>query len=136
VGLFLFPGHHTGSIRNTQEQILENGGEEKNTAEGTSTNQSKLVLNSLLLLLLPPPHHHYSLRFQVRNWYASPNVIRMMKSRRIRLAGCVAWMEEMSNVYNILVGKPKEKRPLGGPRRRWKNNNIMNLREIWWVWTG
>jgi len=70
------------------------------------------------------------------NWYASPNVIRMMKSRRIRLAGCVAWMEEMSNVYNILVGKPKEKRPLGGPRRRWKNNNIMNLREIWWVWTG
>jgi hypothetical protein len=41
-------------------------------------------------------------------------------------------MREMRNVYNILVGKPEGKRPLGRLRRRWEDNNRMDLREIGW----
>jgi hypothetical protein len=43
--------------------------------------------------------------------YNSPNIIRMIKSRRMKLAGHVARMGEMRNPYGILVGKPVEKRP-------------------------
>jgi hypothetical protein len=46
----------------------------------------------------------------------------VMKSRKIRLAGHVACMGERRDVYNILVGKPEGKGPLGRPRRRWENN--------------
>jgi hypothetical protein len=49
-------------------------------------------------------------------------VIRVIKSRRIRLAGHVARMGEKRKAYRILVGKPKGKRPLGRPRRRWVGN--------------
>jgi hypothetical protein len=52
--------------------------------------------------------------------YASPNIVKVIKSRRMRWAGHVAHIEEMRNIYNILVGKPKGKRPLGRPRRRWE----------------
>jgi hypothetical protein len=54
--------------------------------------------------------------------YSSPNIIRIIKSRRIRWAGHVARMGEKRNAYRILVGKPEGKRPLGSPRRRWVNN--------------
>jgi hypothetical protein len=47
--------------------------------------------------------------------YASPNIIRVVKSRK---AGHIARMEEKRNAYEILVGKPEEKRPFGRPRRR------------------
>jgi hypothetical protein len=44
---------------------------------------------------------------------------------------------EVKNAYNILVGKPKEKRPLGRPKDRWEDNIRMDLGEIVWeVWTG
>jgi hypothetical protein len=58
--------------------------------------------------------------------------VRMIKSRRMRCAGHVARMGEKRNAYRILVGKPEEKRPLGGPRRRWVDNIKMDLREIGW----
>jgi hypothetical protein len=51
------------------------------------------------------------------NLYSSPNIIRMIKSRRIGWAGHVARMEETRNVYRIFVGQPEGKRPLGRPRR-------------------
>jgi hypothetical protein len=54
----------------------------------------------------------------------------MIKSRRMRLAGHVARMVEKRNAYRILVGKPKAKRQLGRPRRRWVENIKMDLREI------
>jgi hypothetical protein len=38
----------------------------------------------------------------------------------------------MGNAYNILVGKPEQKKPLGGPTRRWEDNIRKHLREIWW----
>jgi hypothetical protein len=50
--------------------------------------------------------------------YSSPDIIRQIKSKRMRLAWHVACMEEGRNVYRVLVGKPEGKRPLERPRRR------------------
>jgi hypothetical protein len=55
---------------------------------------------------------------ELHDFYASPNIIRMIKSRRMRCEGHVAWMGEMRNTYNILVGKPEGKRTLGRTKRR------------------
>jgi hypothetical protein len=57
---------------------------------------------------------HYE---ELHNLYSSPNIIRMIKSKRMRWAGHVARMGETRNAYKILVGKPEGKRPLGRPRR-------------------
>ena len=54
----------------------------------------------------------------------------VLKSRRLRLAGHVARMEEVRSAFKILTGKPTGKRPLGRPRRRWKDNIRMDLEEI------
>ncbi|KAJ4444582.1 hypothetical protein ANN_06378 [Periplaneta americana] len=51
--------------------------------------------------------------------YSSPDIIRNIKSRRLRWAGHVASMGESRNAYRVLVGRPEGKRPLGRPRRRW-----------------
>jgi hypothetical protein len=64
--------------------------------------------------------------------YSSPNIIRMIKSRRMRWAGHVARMGEKRNAYRILVGKPEGRGPLGRPRRRWVENIKIDLREIGW----
>jgi hypothetical protein len=64
----------------------------------------------------------------LHNMYCSPSIIRMMKSRRMRLVGYVARKDEKRNAYRILVGKPEGKRPLGRPRRRWVDNIRMDLR--------
>jgi transcription termination factor 2 len=69
---------------------------------------------------------------ELHNLYSSPNIIRMIKSRRMRWAGHVARMGETRNTYRILVGKPEGKRPLGRPKRRWVDNIKMDLREIGW----
>ena len=59
--------------------------------------------------------------------YTSPNIIRMIKSRRIIWAGHVARMGERSGVHRVMVWKPEGKRPLGRTRRRWEHNIKMNL---------
>jgi hypothetical protein len=59
---------------------------------------------------------------ELHNLYSLPNIIRMIESRRMILAGHVARMEEMRNAYEILVGKSEGKRPLGRIRRRWVDN--------------
>jgi hypothetical protein len=64
---------------------------------------------------------------ELRNLYQSPNIIRMIKSRRMRWAGHVARMGTTRNAYRILVGKPEGKRPLGRPRRSWLDNIKMDL---------
>jgi hypothetical protein len=69
---------------------------------------------------------------ELHSLYSSPSIIRMVKSRRMRWAGHVARIREKRNAYRILVGKPKGKRPLGRPRRRWVDNIKMDLREIGW----
>jgi hypothetical protein len=64
--------------------------------------------------------------------YFSPNIIRMIKSGRMRWAGHVARMGVSRNAYRILVGKPEGKRPLGRLRRRRVDNIKIDLREIGW----
>jgi hypothetical protein len=49
---------------------------------------------------------------ELHNVYASPNIVRVIESRRMRWTGYVARMGEMGNIYNMLVGKPEGKRPL------------------------
>ena len=62
--------------------------------------------------------------------YSSPNIIRDLKSRRLRWAGHVARMEQFKYAYRVLVEKPENKRPLGRPRRTWEDNIKMDLREV------
>jgi hypothetical protein len=64
---------------------------------------------------------------ELNNLYSSPNMVRVIKSRRIRWAGHVARMGEGKGVYRVLVGKTERRRPLGRPRRRWKDNIRMDL---------
>jgi hypothetical protein len=66
---------------------------------------------------------------ELHNLYSSPSIIRIVKPRRMRWAGHVAQMGEKRNMYRLLVGKPEGKRPLGRPRRRWIDNNKMDLLE-------
>jgi hypothetical protein len=68
--------------------------------------------------------------------YSSPNIIWVIKSRRMRWAGHVACMGEGRGAYRILVGRP-EGRPLERPRRRWEDNIKMDLQEVGWgAWSG
>ncbi|KAJ4436661.1 hypothetical protein ANN_16792 [Periplaneta americana] len=62
--------------------------------------------------------------------YSSLDIIRTIKSRRLRWAGHVARMGESRNAYRVLVGRPEGKRALGRPRRRWEDNIKMDLREV------
>jgi hypothetical protein len=64
------------------------------------------------------------------NLYSSPNIVRVIKSRRMRWVGHVARMGEGKCVYRGLVGRTESKRPLGRPRRRWEDNIKLDLREI------
>jgi hypothetical protein len=69
---------------------------------------------------------------KLRDFYSSPSIIRIIKSRRMRWAGHVARMGEKRNAYRFLVRNPEGKGPLGRPRRRWVNNIKMDLLEIGW----
>jgi hypothetical protein len=67
---------------------------------------------------------------ELHNLYTSPDIIRQVKSRRMKCAGHVARMAEERKLYKVLVGKPEGKRPFGRPRRRWEDGIRMDLREI------
>jgi hypothetical protein len=67
---------------------------------------------------------------ELNDLYSLPNIVRVIKSRRIRWAGHVARMGEDRAVYKVLVGKPERKRPLGRPRRRWEHNIKRDLQEV------
>jgi hypothetical protein len=60
----------------------------------------------------------------------SPNIIHVIKTRRIRWTRHVACMRERKRAYRILVRKPEEQRPLGRPGRRWEHNINMDLQEV------
>jgi hypothetical protein len=64
---------------------------------------------------------------ELNDLYSSPNIVRVLKSRRMRWAGHVARMGERRGVYRVLVRKPEGKIPLGRPRRRWEDNIKMDL---------
>jgi hypothetical protein len=69
---------------------------------------------------------------ELNDLYSSPNIIRVIKPRRMRWAGHVARMGEERGAYRILVGRPEGRRPLGTPRRRWEDNIKTDLREVGW----
>jgi hypothetical protein len=67
---------------------------------------------------------------ELNGLYSSSSIFRVIKARRMRWAGHVARMGEVRGAYNILVGRPEGRRPLGRPRRRWEDNIKMDLTEI------
>jgi hypothetical protein len=67
---------------------------------------------------------------ELHDLYASPSIVRVIKARRVRWVGHVACMGEVRGAYNILVGKPEGRRPLGRSRRGWEDNIKMDLWEI------
>jgi hypothetical protein len=67
---------------------------------------------------------------ELHNLYSSTDIIRQIKSRRMRWAGHVACMGEGRNAYRVLMREPEGKRPLEKPRHRWKDGIKMDLREI------
>jgi hypothetical protein len=67
---------------------------------------------------------------ELHGLYCSPSIIRVIKARRMRWAGHVTRMGEVRGAYNILVGKPERRRPLGRPRHRWEDDIKMDPREI------
>jgi hypothetical protein len=62
--------------------------------------------------------------------YSSPNILRVIKPRRMRWAGHVARMGERRVAYRVLVGTPEGRRPQGRPRHRWEENIKTDLREV------
>jgi hypothetical protein len=78
------------------------------------------LLNYLFKVIL-------SVNEELNDLYSSPNIVWVIKSRRMRWAGHVARMGEERGVYRVLVGKPEGRRPLGRPRRRWVDNIRMDL---------
>jgi hypothetical protein len=74
------------------------------------------------------------LSLELHGLYSSPSIIKVLKAMRMRWAGHVARMGEVMDAYNILVGGPEGRRPLGKPRSRWEDNIKMDIREIgFWV---
>jgi len=67
---------------------------------------------------------------EINDLYSSPNIVRVIKSRRMRWAGHVARMGEERGAYRVLVGKPEGRRPLGRPSYRWVDNIRMDLQEV------
>ena len=67
---------------------------------------------------------------ELNDLYSSPNIVCVIKSRRMRWAGHVAHMGEERRVYSVLVGKPEGRRPLGRPSPRWVDNIRMDLQEV------
>jgi hypothetical protein len=64
---------------------------------------------------------------ELHGLYSSSSIVRVINSRMMRRAGYVAPMGEVRGAYNILVGRPEERRRLGRPRRRWEDNIKMDL---------
>jgi hypothetical protein len=68
--------------------------------------------------------------YELHSLYSSPNIVRMIKSRRMRWSEHVARMGEGKDVYRVLVGRSEGKRPLGRSRHRWEDNIKLDFREL------
>jgi hypothetical protein len=70
--------------------------------------------------------------YELKDLYSSPNIIRVITSRKMRWAWHVAGMGKRRVAYRVLVGKPEVKIPLLKPRRRWENSIEMDIQEVGW----
>jgi hypothetical protein len=73
---------------------------------------------------------------EINDLYCSPNIVRVIRSRRMRWEGCVARVGERRDVYRVLVGKHEGKRPLGRPRLRWEDVILRRIFKKWDVGHG
>ena len=74
---------------------------------------------------------------ELNDWYSSPDIVRVIKSRRMGWMGHVARMGERGGVDRVLVGRPEGRRPLGISRLRWEDNIKLDLQDMGVrVWTG
>ena len=94
------------------------------------SHASRSLFNGLPWFLLPAGEYCFIHNEELNDLYSSPNIVRVIKSRRLRWAGHVARMGEGRGVHKVLVGKPEGKRPVGIPRRRWEDNIKMDLQEV------
>ena len=67
---------------------------------------------------------------ELHDLYGKPDIIRTVKSRRLRWVGLVTRMGNERGEWKLLIGKPEGKRPVGWPRMRWENNINHDLREV------
>ena len=67
---------------------------------------------------------------ELNDLYSSPNIVRVIKLRRMRCVRHVACMGEERGVYKVFVGKLEGKRPLGRPRHTWVDNIRMDIQEV------
>jgi hypothetical protein len=97
----------------------------------THTHTMNCAIKECLQRATPQPHPAYRVRlFAILSTHSLPSIVRVVKSRRMRLAGHVACMGEDGGVHRVLVGKPEGTRSLGRPRRRWEDNIKMDLQEV------
>jgi len=86
--------------------------------------------NWVLRRMFGPKRDEVTGEWRKLHLYCSSNIVRLIKSRRMRWAVHVARMEDGRGVYRVLVRKPEGKRPLGRLRRRWKDNIMIDLQEV------
>jgi len=67
---------------------------------------------------------------ELSDLYCSPNILWVVKLRRMRWAGHVVRMGDGRGVHRVLVGKPEGKRLLRRPRHRWEDNIKTDLQEV------
>ena len=89
-------------------------------------------LYKLLIVINYINHNCKVCNEELNDLYCSSNIVRVVKSRRMRWAEHVACMGEKRVIYRVLAGKPEGKRPLGRPRCRWGDNIKMDRQEVGW----
>jgi hypothetical protein len=98
----------------------------------------RMFKNRLLRRIFEPKRHEVTGEYRKlqneehKDLYSSPNIVRVIKSRRMGRTPRVVRMGEVRGVYRVLVGKPEGKGPPGKPRRRWDNNIETDLQEVGW----
>jgi hypothetical protein len=97
---------------------------------GTSFNTQQLITQTFTFIFDTIIKAWRKLYAELNNLYSSPSIVQVIKSRRMRWEGHVACMGEGRDVYRVLVGKPKGKRPLGRTRCRWEDNIKMDVQEV------
>jgi len=101
-----------------------------------ATGQFYISIYSFNLILFGPKRDKVTGQWiklhkeELNDLYCSSNVVRVVKSCRMRWAGHVARMGEGRGVHVVLMGKPEGKRPLGRPRHRWEDNVKVDIQEV------